>query len=143
MPGLRDGNLPPDSQTSLSARFEEWQRCGFDAEGCPVRDVLHHLGDKWTTLILLTLAVRPHRFGQLQRAVPDISKRMLTQTLRDLERDGLLSRHVFPTTPPSAEYRLTTLGRSLLDPLAGLVAWAERTHGAIKDARWRFDARQP
>ena len=74
--------------------------------------------------------------------MPDFSKRMLTQTLRDLERDNLLSRHVFPTKPPSVEYRLTTLDQSLLDLVANLVAWAERTHGDIKEARSRFDAQQ-
>ena len=108
-----------------------------------MRSVLSHLGDKWTTLILIALAAQPRRFSALLRAVPDISKRMLTQTLRDLERDGLLSRQVFPTRPPSVEYRLTPLGDSLLDPVAQLDAWAMRTHGEIEDARARFDARQP
>lgn len=108
---------------------------------CPVRDILDHLGDKWTTLIVIALAEAPRRFGDLQRAVPDISKRMLTQTLRKLERDGLASRHVFPTTPPSVEYRLTTLGRSLLDPLNRIVEWAERSYAGISAARSTFDAR--
>ena len=107
-----------------------------------MRNLLDHLGEKWTTLILIALAAQPRRFSALQRAVPDISKRMLTQTLRNLERDGLLSRHVFPTKPPSVEYRLTPLGQSLLDPVAHLVAWAERAHGEIKEARARFDAQQ-
>ena len=71
--------------------------------------------------------------------VPDISQRMLTQTLRDLQRDGLIDRTVFPTTPPSVEYRLTKLGRSLLEPLAGLIAWADKHHPAIKAARQAFD----
>ncbi|CAA9350232.1 MAG: Redox-sensing transcriptional regulator QorR, putative, partial [uncultured Gemmatimonadaceae bacterium] len=82
----------------------------------------------------------PRRFSALQRAIPDISRRMLTQTLRDLERDGLLTRHVFPTTPPSVEYRLSELGESLLEPLAGLVGWAEGAHERIRRARSRFDA---
>ncbi|WP_072397522.1 helix-turn-helix domain-containing protein [Hyphomicrobium sp. CS1GBMeth3] len=105
---------------------------------CPVRDVLDHIGDKWTTLIVLTLSDRPYRFGELRRAIPDISQRMLTQTLRDLQRDGLVSRHVFPTLPPSVEYRLTPLGTSLLVPLGQLIQWANAHHAEIKAARSRF-----
>ena len=97
-----------------------------DFERCPIRDVLDQIGDKWSTLLLLTLAEGPQRFGAIKRMVPDISQRMLTQTLRDLQRDGLINRTVFPTTPPSVEYRLTPLGQSLLKPLAGLIAWAGR-----------------
>ena len=106
---------------------------------CPVRDVLDRIGDKWSTLILDTLAKRPHRFSAVQRAIPDISKRMLTQTLRDLERDGLVARTVFPTKPPSVEYRLTALGETILEPLAFLVRWADRSHAAIRAARLAFD----
>jgi DNA-binding HxlR family transcriptional regulator len=106
-----------------------------DWSRCPVRDVLDRIGGKWTTLIVMILATRPHRFGELRRAVPDISQRMLTQTLRDLQRDGLISRHVFPTLPPSVEYRMTPLGRSLVRPLLGLVRWAARNHEAIRTAR--------
>ena len=89
--------------------------------------------------MVLTLALRPHRFGELKRAIPDISQRMLTQTLRDLQRDGYVARQVFPTTPPAVEYRLTDLGRSLMVPLAGLVDWAVRTRGEIEAARAAFD----
>lgn len=142
MPGLREGNPHPAEQVALGARFGEWQREAFVVERCPVGDVLSHLGDKWTPVILIALAAQPRRFSALWRAEPDISKRMLTQTLRNLERDGLVSRHVFPTTPPSVEYRLTPLGQSLLEPMAALAAWAERTQGEIKAARSRFDAAQ-
>jgi DNA-binding HxlR family transcriptional regulator len=107
---------------------------------CPVRDVLDRVGDKWSTLLLSVLSTRPHRFSALLRAVPDISKRMLTQTLRDLERDGLVEREVFPTKPPAVEYRLTALGATILEPLGGLMAWADRSHAAIRAARARFDA---
>ena len=107
---------------------------------CPVRDVLDRIGDKWSTLILGTLATAPHRFSAVQRAVPDISKRMLAQTLRALERDGLIARTVFPTKPPSVEYRLTPLGTTILEPLAALVRWADRSHDAIRQARTAFDA---
>ena len=107
---------------------------------CPVRDVLDRIGDKWSTLVLSTLAPGPHRFSAVRRAIPDISKRMLTQTFRDLERDGLIARAVFPTKPPSVEYRLTPLGGTILEPLAALVRWADRNHAAIKEARSIFDA---
>ncbi len=106
---------------------------------CPVRDVLDRIGDKWSTLILGTLATGPHRFSAVQRAIPDISKRMLTQTLRDLERDGLIARTVFPTKPPSVEYRLTPLGVTILEPLTSLVRWANQSHAAIREARLAFD----
>ncbi|MCM5560044.1 helix-turn-helix domain-containing protein [Pleomorphomonas sp. JP5] len=108
-------------------------------DNCPVRGVLDRIGDKWSTLMVLTLALRPHRFGELKRAIPDISQRMLTQTLRDLQRDGYVARKVYPTTPPAVEYRLTDLGRSLTVPLAGLVDWAVRTRGEIEAARAAFD----
>ncbi|WP_264813215.1 winged helix-turn-helix transcriptional regulator [Gluconacetobacter sacchari] len=106
---------------------------------CPVRDVLDRIGDKWSTLILVTLANGPHRFSAMQRAIPDISKRMLAQTFRDLERDGLIARAVFPTKPPSVEYRLTPLGETILEPLAALVRWADRSHAAITHARLTYD----
>ncbi len=107
---------------------------------CPVRDVLDRIGDKWSTLTLITLADGPLRFSALSRAIPDISKRMMTQTLRDLERDGLVARTVFPTKPPSVEYRLTSLGQTILEPLAVLVDWADRHHAAVRNARSSYDA---
>jgi len=128
----------PDS-TDLTTRLCSWQKQDFNAANCPVRDVLDQISGKWTTLLMIVLADAPHRFSDLQRAVPDISKRMLTQTLRDLERDGLITRHVFPTKPPSVEYRLAPLGQSMLAPLAGLVEWAEASHASIQAARARFD----
>ena len=104
-------------------------------EVCPVRDVLDRVGDKWSTLLIFTLAERSHRFGELRRAIPDISQRMLTQTLRELQEDGLISRTVHPTTPPSTEYALTDLGRSLVEPLSALARWAESHHARIQQAR--------
>lgn len=112
---------------------------GYSFDDCPVRDVLAKVGGKWSTLIVTALAERPHRFGELRRALDDISQRMLTQTLRDLQRDGLVSRRVFPTQPPSVEYALTDLGRSLLTSLAALIQWAEQNHGAIRTSRQAFD----
>jgi DNA-binding HxlR family transcriptional regulator len=108
-------------------------------QACPVRGVLDRIGDKWSFLIVSMLAEKPHRFGELRRAVPDISQRMLTQTLRDLQRDGLVDREVFPTNPPSVEYSLTKLGQSLLVPMNGLIAWAGKNHAKINSARAVFD----
>ena len=113
-----------------------------DPGKCPVRDVLDHLAGKWSTLVLLYLEDGPSRFGALRRGVPRISKRMLTQTLRELERDGFLTRHAFPTKLPSVEYRLTPLGTSFLKPLHALIGWVEKQHGQIRRARGRFDARE-
>ena len=113
-----------------------------DPGKCPVRDVLDHLSGKWSTLLLLALAEGPRRFGALRRAVPQISKRMLTQTLRDLERDGFLTRHEFPTKLPSVEYRLSALGESFLVPLGTLLTWVEKQHGQIRHARVRYDAQE-
>ena len=120
--------------------FADWQRRSSEGWLCPVRDVLDGIGDKWSTLILMSLAAGPQRFSAVRRAVPDISKRMLTQTLRSLERDGMISRRVFATKPPSVEYDLTALGESLLESIGALVGWAERSHSAVVQARVRFDA---
>ena len=106
-----------------------------DLARCPVRHVLDHIAAKWTTLIILELAAGPTRFNALGRALPDVSRRMLTQSLRDLERDGLISRVVYPTKPPSVEYALTALGQSLLPPLRGLIDWAEISAPEIAAAR--------
>nr|WP_205524206.1 helix-turn-helix domain-containing protein [Rhodopseudomonas sp. WA056] len=124
----------------MTDRYAAWREQGFDAARCPVRNVLDHLGSKWSTLLLIALAEKPMRFNALLRDVPDISRRMLTQTLRDLERDGLVSRQVFPTKPPSVEYRLSATGESVLGPLTALVGWAEQHFPEIERARARFDA---
>lgn len=114
----------------------------LDFANCPVRDLISQIGGKWSILLLEALAQRPYRFGELRRMVPDISQRMLTQTLRDLQRDGYVGREVFPTKPPSVEYRMTDLGRSLYVPLAPLLNWAEANHEAVRAARVRFDQSQ-
>jgi DNA-binding HxlR family transcriptional regulator len=123
----------------FSSMFTVWQQAGFDAQACPVRNVLDRVGDKWTILLLAALAAEPRRFNALHRLIPDISKRMLTQTLRDLERDGLVLRTVHPTKPPSVEYRLSPVGQSILPPLAALVGWAEQNFPTIRQARAAFD----
>lgn len=130
------------SAVSAIERFSRYQSDDAESVGpvyCPVRDVLDRIGDKWSILMIMTLAARPQRFSELHRAIRDISKRMLTQTLRDLERDGLITRHVFATKPPSVEYRLSPLGQSLLEPMASLIDWADTRYADIHDARARFD----
>lgn len=122
----------------LSKR-DEWEAMGFDLNNCPVRSVLDHVGAKWTVLILFELQNGAQRFNALGRALPDISKRMLTQTLRDLERDGMVKRQVFDTKPPSVAYSLTDMGQSLMTPLLGLVGWAEAQMPAVQTARKAYD----
>jgi DNA-binding HxlR family transcriptional regulator len=108
-----------------------------------VSEVLARVGDKWTVLVVSTLGGGPQRFNELRRALGSISQRMLTLTLRGLERDGLVIRTVFPIVPPRVDYELTKLGRSLLDPVNGLSLWARQHRATIADARGRFDAAQP
>ncbi|WP_328530608.1 helix-turn-helix transcriptional regulator [Nocardioides sp. NBC_00368] len=95
-------------------------------EACPVTQTLQMLGDKWTLLVMMMLAERPHRYNELRRRVEGISQRMLTRTLRVLEDEGIVTRTVFPTVPPGVEYALSERGRDLLDPLAGLADWVVR-----------------
>ncbi|SFI49618.1 winged helix-turn-helix transcriptional regulator [Celeribacter neptunius] len=124
---------------AAQTRLEAWKAQGFDFQACPVRQVLDHVAAKWTSLILLELENGPQRFNALGRALPDISKRMLTQSLRDLERDGLVRREVFDTKPPSVSYSLTDLGASFLTPLHGLIDWASEAMPVISEARLVFD----
>ncbi|CCV14630.1 helix-turn-helix domain-containing protein [Mesorhizobium sp. STM 4661] len=115
---------------------------GGNLADCPVRDVIQGISNKWSSLLMMALAEKPYRFGELRRLVPDISQRMLTQTLHDLQRDGYVHRQVFPTKPPSVEYSLTDLGRSMFGPLQQLIQWAELNHEAVRGARAVFDATQ-
>jgi DNA-binding HxlR family transcriptional regulator len=108
---------------------------------CAVRDVLDRLGDKWSLLVVELLGAGTQRFTELSRDVDGISQRMLTLTLRRLERDGLVHRTVHPVVPPRVDYELTSLGRSLLDAIAPLVAWARRHRDDIAAARADYDAR--
>jgi DNA-binding HxlR family transcriptional regulator len=111
------------------------------AEDCrAVSEVLARVGDKWTVLVVSTLGDGPRRFNELRRALGSISQRMLTLTLRGLERDGLVTRTVFPTIPPRVDYPLTRLGCSLLEPVSRLGTWARANRTAIEDARRRYDA---
>jgi DNA-binding HxlR family transcriptional regulator len=112
-----------------------------EPEDCrAVSEVLSRIGDKWTVLVVSTLGDGPKRFNELRHALGSISQRMLTLTLRALERDGLVKRTVFPTVPPRVVYELTRLGRSLLEPVNALGLWARKNRPAIQQARQRFDA---
>src|ERR1700761_67871 len=106
-----------------------------------VSSVLARVGDKWTVLIVALLGDGPKRFNEIKRMVGGISQRMLTLTLRGLERDGLVTRTVFPTVPPRVDYELTPLGRSLWEPVEALGAWAHEHQPEIESARARFDGR--
>lgn len=146
MTRLPEGDRPEGVRDAMATRFDSWMADELDPEQCPARDVFDRIGDRWTALIIVALAKEPRRFTVLLRLIPDISRKMLTQSLRGLERDGLVTRHVFPTKPPSVEYRLSPLGESMLEPLIGLVSWAERTRAEVLKAREEFDraeAEQP
>jgi DNA-binding HxlR family transcriptional regulator len=108
-----------------------------------VREVLNRVGDKWSVLVVSLLGDRSQRFSELKRTIDGISQRMLTLTLRGLERDGLVTRTVFPSVPPRVEYALTTLGQTLLEPVRALATWAMDHRLEIQSARDRFDARHP
>lgn len=110
-------------------------------EDCDVRQILDRIADKWSLLVIALLDEKTMRFGELSREIDGISKRMLTVTLRNLERDGLIYRHVYGVVPPRVEYRLSPLGRTLLGTIQSLVRWTEEHQEEIAHARVEFDAR--
>jgi len=107
-----------------------------------ISTLLSRIGDKWTVLVVQTLGEGPKRFNELRREIPSVSQRMLTLTLRNLERDGLVNRTVTPSIPPRVDYELTELGNSLQKPICGLATWALDNVGAIHEAQARYDAGQ-
>ena len=111
--------------------------------GCPLRDVLDRVGDKWSVLVVVLLKDGKLRFSALRRSVEGISQRMLTHTLRQLERDGLIERTVYPSVPVRVEYELTPLGRTLIEPLSALAQWAESHREVILSARAAYDRAAP
>ena len=112
-----------------------------DVPNCPIRNVLDNVGSKWSLLVLVALSDRKLRFMELKRLIGDITQRVLTQTLRQLERDGYVARKVYPTSPPTVEYWLTPLGQSLLKPMFGLIAWANSRFDEVKQSREAYDRR--
>jgi DNA-binding HxlR family transcriptional regulator len=110
----------------------------YDA-ACPARDVLDLIASKWTVLVVDALANGPKRYSELRREITGVSQKMLTQTLRELERDSLVLRTVYDTKPPSVDYRLTQLGASLATPIAAIRQWAETNFDAVDRARRQSD----
>jgi DNA-binding HxlR family transcriptional regulator len=108
-------------------------------ESYPSRRLLELIGDKWTPIVLYILGQGTKRYGEMKRQLPDVSKKMLTQTLRALERDGLLTRKVYAEVPPRVDYDLTPLGRVFLEPVTALCAWAQAHQGALDaaHAKWK------
>ena len=111
---------------------------------CEFREMLGRVGDKWSLLVIAMLDQRPTpraRFSELKRSIPGISQRMLTATLRSLERDGLLTRDIYAEVPPRVEYELTPLGKRFMQPVRGLVTWLQENWSSIRTARETFDRR--
>lgn len=108
-------------------------------EDCPVRRALDRIGDKWTVLLIGMLEDGPRRFSDLRRGIGGISQKMLTQTLRSLERDGLVSRTLYPEVPPRVEYSLTPLGETLCEPIAAIVQWTNAHIGEVIVAQAEYD----
>ncbi|MBU3061020.1 helix-turn-helix transcriptional regulator [Nocardia sp. NEAU-G5] len=106
---------------------------------CQLREVLDRVGDKWSMLVLDLLAGGPKRYSELQRAIDGISQRMLTLTLRSLERDGLVRRTVTPTSPPRVDYALTSVGATLSDRVRTLIEWSEQHRDYVAESRLRYD----
>lgn len=127
--------------SSDSAPPETLLRGNVFAAACPTRQLLDRIADKWTVLILLTLNSGSQRFGALKRRIGGISQKMLSQTLKSLERDGLIVRTVVRTAPIAVTYAITPLGRSLTASLSGVIEWAETRMGDVFDSRNAFDAR--
>lgn len=122
----------------MKRREEIEEKLGLNL--CPIRTILAQIGDKWSLLVILQLREGGQRFSEMQRAIPDVSQRMLTQTLRKLERDGLVSRKVTPSIPPRVDYAITELGRSLFGPIGAMAKWAVDKQPEILKARDAFDA---
>lgn len=112
---------------------------GFDSDCPATREILNRVGDKWSVLVVVLLGDASKRFNELRRSIEGISQRMLTTTLRGLERDGLVKRTVYPTNPPQVDYALTKLGRTLLTPVSVLAGWAQGHRAEVQRARESFD----
>ena len=110
---------------------------------CPSRKLLDRIGDRWTVLVVGTLESGPKRFSELHHGIDGISQKMLTQTLRNLERDGILTGTSHPEVPPRVEYALTATGRTLISHATGLARWAIDNHPQIEQARERYDLQHP
>ena len=132
----QEGTLPSDRDTGVTLEVHDAPQCSA------VNDILARVGDKWSVRVVMALEGGSRRFNQLRRDIPAISQRMLTRTLRLLERDGLVSRTVTPSVPPRVDYALTPLGKSLCDPVARLGNWVIANIGRVEAARAVFDGEQ-
>ncbi|MFF5204439.1 winged helix-turn-helix transcriptional regulator [Streptosporangium sp. NPDC000396] len=112
---------------------------GATSPTCQLRDVLDRVGDKWSVLVMALLGTGPKRYSELGRAIDGISQRMLTLTLRSLERDGLVARTVTPTSPPRVDYTLTPVGETLSVEVSSLIRWADRHREYVTESRHRYD----
>lgn len=132
-----------DGTPTSPGHFQETIRGDAYARECPTRQLLDRIGDKWSVLILLLLGEEEMRFNRLKRRIDGVSQKMLSQTLRSLERDGLVTRHAVATVPVTVSYRITPLGRDLTASLRLMIDWAETRMPEVTDAQARFDARSP
>lgn len=132
------------THTEVTASPAELEPCGSAGHpDCGIRDVLDRIGDKWSVLVVVELAGGPRRFRELQRAIDGISQRMLTLTVRRLERDGLVLRTVYPTVPARVDYRLTDTGAGLTHLVKALADWSLSHRTAIAEARTAYDRTHP
>lgn len=135
--GIEIIELRRNEKVAEKAKSEK--RIFHNTEDCPVRNVVAQIGDKWSLLILFALVDGSERFNALKSRIEGISQRMLTQTLRDLEREGYVNRTVYPEVPVRVEYALTEMGKDIVKPLYKLVCWADDHQEEIKQARKKFD----
>jgi DNA-binding HxlR family transcriptional regulator len=137
---MEEGTLKSPGSSEVT---DPWDAHQWDPrEGCEVREILDRIADKWSLLAIALLEGRTLRFNELRREIDGISQRMLTVTLRQLERDGLVSRTVYPVVPPRVEYALTPLGRTLHSTIQALVTWTETHQDEVAAARAAYDARE-
>jgi DNA-binding HxlR family transcriptional regulator len=134
---MEEDTLKEPSHSCCTEEAFQWDT----REDCDVRQILDRIGDKWSLLVIALLDDRSMRFTELKKTIDGISQRMLTVTLRGLERDGIITRTVHPVVPPRVDYALTPLGRTLLDTVGTLVTWAEEHVGQIENARTTYDTR--
>jgi len=125
----------------VATKSKSDKRVFYNDENCPIRNVVTQIGDKWSMLILFALVEEADRFNSLKSRIIGISQRMLTQTLRDLEREGYVNRTVYPEVPVKVEYELTEMGRDIVKPLYQLVSWADKHHDDIRRCRAAYDER--
>jgi DNA-binding HxlR family transcriptional regulator len=137
---MEDGTSKSPTHCEGTVDHDDWLQW-HPTEGCEVRQILDRVADKWSLLVIALLDRRSLRFSELRREIDGISQRMLTVTLRQLERDGLVLRTVYPVVPPRVEYELTPMGATLLDTIQSLVTWTEQHQTEIAAARAHYDAR--